>query len=81
MTMEGEIAKAVRDERERIQSYIQALININDLRVNDGELLWNIIQDTLPLKYMQVSIVAQIIRQGWKRKKQSVQTENEVVRY
>lgn len=48
-------------ERERIHNYIQVLVRSNDLKINDGILLWNIIQDTLPLKYMQVPLAVQML--------------------
>lgn len=45
-----------REERERIHNYIRVLSNSGDLKINDGVLLWDIIQDTLSLKYMQVGL-------------------------
>lgn len=47
-------------ERERIHDYIEIISQIGDLKVNDGSLLWDIIQDTLPLKYIEVGLVRKI---------------------
>ncbi|KKN71444.1 hypothetical protein LCGC14_0420230 [marine sediment metagenome] len=46
----------VEQERERIHGYIRILVSIGDLKVNDGVLLWDTIQDTLPIKYGQVGL-------------------------
>ena len=56
--------EGAKEERERIQKYIQVLVNSNDLKINDGVLLYNIIQDALPLKYMQVPLVAQVLKEA-----------------
>lgn len=63
---EAKIELAKREERERIHDYITILTKSGDLSVNDGVLLWDIIQDTLPLKYMQVGLVRQALKGGSK---------------
>lgn len=60
---------AVKVERERMHDYISILTNSGDLKINDGILLWNIIQDTLPLKYMQVGLVRKERKQALKEEK------------
>ncbi len=53
-----------QEERERIHDYIQILVKNGDLEVNDGVLLYDIIQDTLPIKYCEVGLVRQILKKG-----------------
>ncbi len=54
----------IKEERERINDYITILTRSGDLKVSDGTLLYDIIQDTLPLKYMQVPLARQMLKKG-----------------
>ncbi len=56
----------VEEERDRIHNYVRVLINNGDLKINDGVLLWDIIQDTLSIKYGQVGLAVKLGKKSGK---------------